>query len=173
MQIILWGYMGSGKTSVGKRLAQTLQYSFLDLDNEIEKEESLSISELFKIKGEIYFRKKENEIVKKIIASNNKCVLSLGGGTPVYNNLASYLSNQQNTTCIYLSAHSQTLTTRLFNEKNKRPLLNYCETPEQLNDFIRKHLFERNIVYNTANIIVKVDNLDIKKIVEKIVIQLF
>ena len=165
--------MGSGKTSVGRRLAQTLQYRFIDLDNEIEKEESLSISELFKKKGEIYFRKKENEIVKKIIATNKKCVFSLGGGTPMYNNLTSYLSNQNNTTTIYLSANPKTLTARLFQEKDKRPLINHLITHEQLNDFIKKHLFERNSTYTTADIIIKVDNLTIENIVEKIVTHLF
>ncbi len=173
MKIILWGYMGSGKTSIGKLLASTLQYSFLDLDNEIEREESLTISALFKKKGEIYFRRKEHEVLKKIISSDKNIVLSLGGGTPLYSNIAAFLTTQDDVITIYLSANSETLTGRLLPETHNRPLINHCTTYEKLTDFIRKHLFERLPVYSSAKLTIQTDNKKKEEIVETIVSQLF
>jgi len=84
MKIILLGYMGSGKSTVGHHLAKKLYLTFTDLDNHIEKKENKTISEIFNEKGEIYFRKKEHEYLKQFINENDSYVLSLGGGTPCY-----------------------------------------------------------------------------------------
>ena len=77
MKIILLGYMGCGKSVIGAFLAEKLQIPFYDLDQEIEKETQISIAELFQTKGEIYFRKKENEILKTFLAKENDFVLWL------------------------------------------------------------------------------------------------
>ena len=84
MKIVLLGYMGSGKSAIGSFLSEKLQIPFYDLDSEIEKIEQISIAKLFQTKGEIYFRKTENEVLKKILALEENFVLSLGGGTPCY-----------------------------------------------------------------------------------------
>ena len=82
MKIVLIGYMGSGKSAVGKQLASKLQILFKDLDNEIEILEGNSISQIFSDKGEIYFRKKEREILTDILTTEKNLVLATGGGTP-------------------------------------------------------------------------------------------
>ena len=173
MKIILWGYMGTGKTTIGKALAKTLQYPFFDLDNEIEKNVGLSVSEIFKTKGELFFRKKENEILSSILSNNSQFILSLGGGTPMYFNTSKYLNQLDDVLTINLSAQVSTLTNRLFPERYKRPLINYCKTKEELNDFIKKHLFERMQLYHSATITINIDDKSINKIVSEIVLQLF
>ena len=84
MKIILLGYMGSGKTTIGIQLARKLYLNFTDLDEFIEEKEQKSIKEIFKQKGEIYFRKIEHKYLKQFINENESYVLSLGGGTPCY-----------------------------------------------------------------------------------------
>jgi shikimate kinase len=103
MKIILLGYMGCGKSVIGAFLAEKLQIPFYDLDQEIEKETQISIAELFQTRGEIYFRKKENEILKTFLAKENDFVLSLGGGTPCYYNNHELLL-QEDVFSIYLKA---------------------------------------------------------------------
>ena len=78
MIIVLIGYMASGKTSIGKKLAKKLNYNFLDLDDFIEDKENRSVSDLFKEKGEIYFRKQEALHLRSILKSENNTILSVG-----------------------------------------------------------------------------------------------
>ena len=84
MIIVLIGYMASGKTSIGKKLAEKLNYNFLDLDDFIEEKENMSVTDVFKEKGEIYFRKQESQYLNRLLKSKNNTILSVGGGTPCY-----------------------------------------------------------------------------------------
>ena len=84
MKIVLVGYMASGKSSVGKVLADNFGYSFIDLDEYIEYKEAASITEIFTQKGEIYFRIKEIEYLKEILSLEKNIILSVGGGAPCY-----------------------------------------------------------------------------------------
>ncbi len=165
--------MGSGKSSVGYELASALKFSFTDLDTEIEKEEGTTISTLFADKGEIYFRKKENEALKRLIDTENNLVIATGGGTPCYGDTIHFLNTQKKVVTIYLNTSLETLTTRLFIERSDRPLIAHLNTQEELKDFIRKHLFERAHYYNQAQFKVETDNTSVSKIVEAIVAQLF
>ncbi len=166
MKIVLLGYMGSGKSAIGSFLSEKLQIPFYDLDSEIEKIEQISIAKLFQTKGEIYFRKTENEVLKKILALEENFVLSLGGGTPCYYNNHELL-NATGILSIYLKATTDALVNRLMNEKNSRPLLHNQEE-NALRDFINKHLFDRNFYYHQANKIITVDNKSIEKIANEI-----
>ena len=80
MIIVLIGYMGSGKSTVGKELSKKLNFNFLDLDNYIENKYNSSVSDIFDNQGEIYFRKIESECVKEICEKDENLVFSLGGG---------------------------------------------------------------------------------------------
>ena len=82
--MILLGYMGSGKSTVGQELAVALSLRFVDLDNFIESQENASISKIIEDKGIIYFRKIEQEHLKVVLHEANSMVISLGGGTPCY-----------------------------------------------------------------------------------------
>ncbi|MBT0609009.1 shikimate kinase [Aequorivita echinoideorum] len=173
MKIILFGYMGSGKSSVGKNLADKLSLKFLDLDAEIESVEGKNIASIFSDKGEIYFRKKENEILKKLVAENGSFVMATGGGTPCYGNTLEYIKDQKDIKSVYLKNSIKQLTERLFAERAQRPLISHLESKSILEDFIRKHLFERAFYYNQADSIVDVENLSIPEIVQHVNEKLF
>jgi len=165
--------MGSGKSAIGKAVSNKLNYLFKDLDSEIEEKEEKKIAAIFSEKGEIYFRKQENEVLRSIISKEDHMVLSTGGGTPCYGTVMEYLGETENVVTVYLKASLDTLTERLFSEKEKRPLISHVESKENLQDFIRKHLFERSYIYNQADIIVAVDEKEVNEIVEELILKLF
>jgi shikimate kinase len=173
MQLVLLGYMGSGKSSVGKLLSETLHYDFADLDTCIESSEEAVISKVFKDKGEIYFRRKEAAVLKGLLSEKNKLVVATGGGTPCYGTVMDNLLAEENIVTIYLKYSLKTLTNRLFDERKDRPLIAHLDTENLMNDFIRKHLFERSFYYQKAAIILECDALSVKEIVEKIIGKLF
>lgn len=156
MKVLLLGYMGSGKSTVGKLLAQKMDIPSVDLDDKIEAKENLKISEIFSQKGEIYFRKKETEVLLEQLESDEKAILSLGGGTPCYgNNMKLALEHSKNV--FYLKVSIPGLVERLLKEKAHRPLIKNIED-EELPEFIGKHLFERNNYYNQAHHIISCDD---------------
>lgn len=154
-KIVLVGYMASGKTTIGKQLAKNLNLNFIDLDVFIEDKKQLKIEELFKQKGEIYFRKLEHFWLNKLLKSNDNFVLSLGGGTPCYANNHLWLKDV-NVESFYLKTPLATLTNRLKN--TSRPLL---QNIEDLPSFIGPHVFERSYFYNFAKHTIDCNNKDI------------
>ncbi|MCL4148551.1 UNVERIFIED_CONTAM: hypothetical protein GTU68_041866, partial [Idotea baltica] len=115
--------MASGKSLIGKKLAESLNFKFIDLDDYIEIKEKLSISEIFSNYGEIYFRKLEHLTLKALISDNQNCVISLGGGTPCYSNNLDLLLNNSEIKTLYLKVSITNLLDRIFKEKSKRPLI--------------------------------------------------
>ncbi|SHG12758.1 shikimate kinase [Arenibacter palladensis] len=166
MKIVFVGYMGSGKTTIGKLLAKKLKISFLDLDEVIEERLEDSISNIFNGKGEIFFRKKEHEYLNDVLSQKNNFILSTGGGTPCYSGnmdtmleLADYV--------FYLKISIPGLVKRLILEKEHRPLIKNIDDGD-LPEFIGKHLFERNNFYLKANHIIECDNKDPEALVSEI-----
>jgi len=172
MRIAVCGYMGSGKSTVSQFLASQLQLELIDLDSEIESEENLSISEIFQQKGEIYFRKKENYKLKEILNSQKSGVISLGGGTPCYANNLQLIKSATDLKMVYLKLSPHSLTQRLWNETSKRPVIAHLEKEELLEEFIRKHLFERQFDYLQSDIIIDANN-KLPEELSKEIIQLF
>jgi shikimate kinase len=168
MKIILSGYMGSGKTAVGNELSQLTGLRFIDLDQEISRREGRSIPEIFKTSGEIYFRKKESDVLLDLINSSEDFILSLGGGTPCYGKNLQLLKEDSGVKLIYLKTSLYELTERLFAEKDQRPVISHLETRELLEDFIRKHLFERTFYYNQSDKTVTTDGKPVKEVAEEI-----
>ena len=137
-KIVLIGYMASGKSTIGKIVAKKIAVRHVDLDNLIEKESKLSIENIFSEKGEIYFRKMEHTLFKKLCESNEPLIVSTGGGTPCYADNHLFL-NADGVISIYLKASIDLLYDRLLTEKNKRPLV--ADKPEEvLKEFIAKQL---------------------------------
>lgn len=173
MKLILLGYMGSGKSLVGKHLANTLNYSFKDLDDVIIKQEGSTIAQLFSEKGEVYFRKKEAEVLMDLLRSKSSLVLSTGGGTPCYGSIMDNLIAHDEVITIYLKASITKLTERLFEEKEKRPLIEHVENKDELQEYIGKHLFERAPVYERSKVIINTTDLTVPEIISQIIAQLF
>jgi len=165
MKVVLLGYMASGKSAVGKILAKDNDIQFIDLDDFIEKNEGLTISEIFEQKGEIYFRKVESEYLKNVLNFDKDCIISLGGGTPCYGNNMELVKEYSNS--FYLKATVNTIFDRLKGETSKRPLVKTIGV-ENLQEYIGKHLFERSIFYNKAQQIITVDEKSLFEISEEI-----
>jgi len=164
MIIFLIGFMGSGKSTVGKKLAKIMSYRFIDLDEEVEKQELATISEIFESKGENYFRTIEQKILKQQFTKQN-LIVSCGGGTPCFfNNME--LMNQAGCT-IYLQLNSQALLNRLTVAKTKRPLLKNMNNDE-LSVFISEKLKEREGTYLKSKLVMKGIDINLTVIVEKI-----
>lgn len=170
MIIVLMGYMGSGKTTVGKKLAEVLKYKFTDLDHYIENKENLLIPEIFNSKGQIYFRKKEAEYLNNILNDSDNIILSLGGGTPCYGVNLNSILNTNNIVSFYLKASIVSLIDRLWVEKDSRPLIKEIDSKDNFAEFIGKHLFERTQFYSKSNHTINTDSKSISTIVEDIVV---
>ena len=154
--------MGVGKSTIAKQLAKQLNISFLDTDQKIEEQEKKSISNIFKINGEIYFRKLETKLLCQL---NNKQVIACGGGLPLFNNNMEYI--KKTGVSIYLKASSDFLFSRLKNEKKERPLI-FKFDKQELQQFICNQLSEREKIYNKATYKINVGDKSNKEILRKI-----
>lgn len=120
MIISVCGFMASGKSTYGKQLANALSIDFIDLDTEIEKESGHKISDLFLIYGETYFRLLEQMSLHSVLKKNESCVLSLGGGTPFFEDNWKHI--QEKTISVFLDLPFGMLKSRLQESPSKRPL---------------------------------------------------
>ena len=155
-RIILVGYMGSGKTTVGKALSKETGMMFYDLDWYIESRMRKSVSQIFAEKGEEGFRKIEYNMLHEV-AEFEDVIISCGGGTPCFFDNMDYLNQQGDV--VYLKATPETLYKHLLMAKVERPLLK-DKTPEELIAYITEHLKEREPFYGKARHILDVNVLD-------------
>lgn len=138
---------GSGKSTIGKALAAELNCNLIDLDQYIVQKEKLSIPNIFKTKGEDYFRKAETSALKEIIEKNKKGVVAVGGGTPCYNNNMAVM--QTGTKCVYLQVSIDTLCNRIENDTTERPLFHKLNG-RKLKEKITSMLGHREKFYQKA-----------------------
>ncbi|MDR3129810.1 MAG: shikimate kinase [Tannerellaceae bacterium] len=155
-RIFLVGYMGVGKTTIGQVLAQRIVFSFIDLDKYIEGRYGMTISLLFKEKGEEAFREIERQMLLEV-SSFEDVVISTGGGTPCYH---SNMENMKKTgITIYLRASTEELARRIETSCNIRPIL-AGRRGEELREFIRNSLQQREMFYNQASLAWNVPSLE-------------
>lgn len=170
--IIIIGYMGAGKTTVGKALAKELGVMFYDLDWYIETRMHKTVKEIFDEKGEEGFRFIEHNMLHEVAEFEN-VVVSCGGGTPCFFDNMDYM-NQLGTT-VYLKATPETLYAHLQMGKGVRPLL-LNKTPEEVETFIKEQLKQREPFYLKAQHIFDIDVIDdydkIQNTVKKLRLQL-
>ena len=162
--IVLIGYMGSGKTTLGRKLARVLNLPFVDTDTEIEKKENKTINSIFQEHGESYFRSLERAFIAGLDPSQ-PIVLSTGGGLPCFNDNMSKLNEIGLT--IYLERSPKELMHRLINARVKRPLIEKMDEAELL-EFIETTLEKRKTHYLMANIIAKRSEQTVKELLVKI-----
>ncbi len=167
-RIVLIGYMGSGKTTVGKALAKDIGLPFYDLDWYIESRMRKKVSQIFAEQGEEGFRRIERNMLHEV-AEFEDVVISCGGGTPCFFDNIDYLNGQAQV--VYLKADPEVLHRHLLMGKGDRPLLK-GKTPEELIQFIREQLEKREPFYSKARYQLDVslmDNFDkIKITIEKL-----
>lgn len=160
MRIFLIGYMGSGKTTLGRKLAYNLQYQFIDLDEYIEKYERRKISQIFEEDGEDYFRKLERIYLNRVIDKED-IVISTGGGTPCFFDNMDQMNEYGKT--IYINMHPKALLPRLLSSTSTRPLLVEKDEVEML-DYVSKTLRSREKYYHKAKRVVTGYNLTARKL---------
>ena len=160
--VYLIGYMGAGKTTITKLLANELHLPFYDTDQEIEKKEKRSVSEIFKIEGELHFRMLETELLKNI---NQDSIIACGGGLPIHNNNMELINSKG--ISIYLKASNNCLFNRLKNEKQNRPLIDN-KTDEELEAYIQNEIQNRNPFYILANYTILVDDKSTDEVLREI-----
>ncbi len=166
--IFLIGYMGAGKSVVGKLLSQINGFNFYDLDEYIEAKEGKKVSEIFNQNNEVYFRKIENKYLKEISLLKDNKIISTGGGTPCFQNNFEIINESPNSTSIYLKANIDVLVNRLKDSIDNRPIISHLTDEYKLKEFITKHLFERNYYYEKSKIKIVTDNLEPTEIVKLI-----
>lgn len=166
MKVVLLGYMASGKSSVGRSLASKLGYHFIDLDEEISNRVGMDVSTIFSKKGEIFFRKKEAEVLMDVLEQDKHMVVSLGGGTPCYGRNMQIV-HQHTPHSFYLSLPIGSLVERISKEKELRPLVARISNDE-LPEFIGKHLFERAPFYAEASHTILANGKTVDDIVREI-----
>ena len=155
-RIILIGYMGSGKTTVGKALSKDTGMMFYDLDWYIESRMRKTVSQIFAERGEEGFRQIEHNMLHEV-AEFEDVIISCGGGTPCFFDNMDYLNQQGDV--VYLKATPETLYKHLMMAKVERPLLK-DKTPEELIAYITEHLKERAPFYEKARHTLDVNVLD-------------
>ncbi|WAC02009.1 shikimate kinase [Lacinutrix neustonica] len=170
--LILLGYMASGKSFIGKKLAKRISYNFIDLDAYVEKKEQKTVKQLFDEKGELYFRKAEKKYLATLLSRDEKVVIALGGGTPCYYDTMDELVNNRAVETLYLKVSIKEIIKRVTKETAKRPLIAHLVTEEALVEFVSKHLFERSYFYNKAHYVIDA-NQPADIILEDIVAKLF
>ena len=146
MRYFLIGFMGSGKSKVGKKVTEQLHLKYIDLDEFIEESEQRSISDIFNNSGETYFRELEEKYLKEIIKEDN-ILVSTGGGTPTFHNLIETMNEVGET--IYLECCREILFKRLHENKEKRPMISEL-SDKSLKRYIENKLSERKIFYTKA-----------------------
>jgi shikimate kinase len=158
--LVLLGMMGVGKTRIGKYVARRLKINFFDIDKLIEKKNEMKIAEIFKKKGEIYFRKEEEFVTIKYL-NKKESIISLGGGGFINNQIRKKILSE----CIsvWLNINLETIYKRLKNSK-KRPLI-YKNNQNN----IGKIFLGRKKIYSLADHEINCDNLNIYQISNKII----
>jgi shikimate kinase len=151
------GFMGSGKSTAGKKLASLLGWSFIDLDKSIEVQTGKTIPELFSLHGEDHFRNIESEVLRSLKSQINT-VISTGGGTPCHGDNMDFMLKTGLT--LYLKLTPGQLKSRLSESKGERPLIKDL-TDEGLLRFIEDKLASREKWYSSAEITMEGINLDI------------
>ncbi len=167
-RIIFIGYMGAGKTTLGKALSNEIKLPFYDLDFYIENRRHKSIDNLFKEFGETGFRKIEHFMLHEVAEFEN-IILSSGGGTPCFFDNIDYMNKQGIT--IFLKATPEVLFTHIKMSKKIRPLL-LNKTEEDIKDFIKSELKKREQFYQKAKYTVNIETLDNKQKIQDTVRQL-
>lgn len=153
-RVYLIGYMGCGKTTIGKRLAKNLGWDVIDMDSHIENRYRKTIPDIFASEGEESFRKKERFILEELSALEN-VVVSTGGGAPCFFDNIDVMNSSG--LCVYIRMTPEALAARLKNAKANRPLLK-DKTEEELTNFIKEQLEKRRAFYEQARYVIDNDH---------------
>ena len=162
MRIYLIGYMGCGKSTLGRRLSKYLNLQFIDMDHYIEERNYKTIPQIFAEEGESEFRKKERKALEEL-SEFTDVVIATGGGAPCFFDNIGLMNNTGKT--IYMNIDPKILANRLLKSKNERPLIK-GKSREELVVFIDDTLKKRNVFYNLAKFQITRRDIDLEELKE-------
>jgi shikimate kinase len=162
VKIFFIGMPGSGKSTIGKQIANSLNIPFVDLDNEIERQEKMTIAEIFKTKGEDHFRKTESSLLNHWASSPNSFVMATGGGAPCFFNGIDVIKNSG--VSVFLDEPIPTLAKRVT-QQTGRPLLSSNKEEETI-EKLKKTFSARVAIYKKATF--TMENPTVDKVLEKL-----
>ncbi len=160
MRIYLIGYMGCGKSTLGKRLAKHLNLQFVDMDHYIEMRNHKTVPQIFAEEGEVEFRRKERKALEEL-AGFSDIVIATGGGAPCFFDNIELMNNTGST--IYMNIDPAILADRLLHSKTERPLIK-GKSKEELTEFIDEMLKKRNPFYTQAKFQITEPDIALEKI---------
>lgn len=167
MLIFLVGYAGCGKSSLGKRLARRLGKQYVDTDKLVEREVGATVADIFYYEGEEYFRSAERATLERLVDEGFDGVVATGGGLAVWGDNMERMCEVGNT--VYLRRSPEKILARLTDYgRQKRPMFR-GKSDEELLEFMRVHMAEREPYYNQAHIVIECDAYSDDEAVEKIV----
>lgn len=167
MKLFLVGYMGCGKSSLGRKIAKRAEMRFVDMDSVIEEREGASVSDIFRYEGEAYFRGKERELIEEVSLAADDVVVSTGGGVPTWRDNMQRMNEIG--VVVYLRRTAEQIASRLSpHGRQKRPKLRGLND-EELVRFMRENMAEREPFYSQARYCIDCDNLSDEELIEKIV----
>ncbi len=162
--IYFTGFMGAGKSRLGRELAARISWPIIDTDKVIEEQEQKTVSEIFKAKGESFFRDKEKQILSEISKSEQPMIIALGGG--MLKNPDNFKLASQSGLIIYIQSSPEAILERI-RHTDKRPLLRGKSDMEKLN-LIREMLEKRKAVYEKAHIVFNRDGYELEELLVKL-----
>ncbi len=167
MLIFLIGYMGCGKSTIGRKLKQRLEWEVVDTDKIIEQNEGCSVAQIFETRGEEYFRELERGVVETLAKQSEDCIVSTGGGLPIWGDNMSMLNDVGVT--IYLNRTAENIASRLSaNGRYKRPKLRGLND-EELVAFMSENISQRETTYKKAKLVIDAVPLTDDEILDMIV----
>lgn len=170
MKLFLIGYMGCGKSTLGKRLAKRANFEFVDMDSLIEQREGAPVADIFHYAGEEYFRKTERAIIEELGDAEGDYVISTGGGVPAWRDNMERMNVIGST--VYLRRTAQQIASRLSpHGRQKRPKLRGLND-EELVEFMTKNMAEREPFYSKATHIIECSSYSDEEIIEIILSKL-
>jgi len=165
LRIFLIGFMGCGKTHLGRELSERLQLPFFDLDEKLVEKEEKPINEIFEQEGEEYFRLLEKDVLYLLTESHDSFVMACGGGTPCFYNNIDYMKSKGVT--VWINCSIECLYKRLESNKSSRPLVKDLSN-DQLRSYIIKKFADRKIFYQQAALILSEDESDVDSLLKNL-----
>ena len=160
MIVFLVGMTGSGKSTLGRELAELMSFDFVDMDEEIVKDQGMSIEQIFNRKGENYFRTLESNFLKLALFRDSNCIISTGGGVACFNENMKLINSCKYAVSIWLNVSAEEIGSRLFQTPNKenRPLVK-GKSLNELIEFAKNKIEERRSFYELSTYTASSDSL--------------
>ena len=165
MRLYLIGYMASGKSTIGRKIAKRTELPFFDTDKMVEEAEGAAVADIITYAGEEYFREAERRALEQTAEVEN-AIISTGGGLPVWGDNQAWIAEQGMS--VYLKRTPEQILSRLSpHGRQKRPKFR-GKSDEELLQFMHEHLAEREPIYEKADMVIDCEEVNDEEIVEKL-----